>query len=178
MPYVAEQDVTVPRVIATGVDPEGREYQETESVVYPAGAVIDDDQIAPVTQQALDDGDEHASSLLRHVSDSEADKIRAAQAAGAVAPEHEAEAEVFSQEGKDVLTRDEVTSSNPNGDPPPAVPEVDDPTEGREAADPEGLRVQEVDDSRRGDSPAPEAKAPKTEKVAPKPKSRSRAKKK
>jgi hypothetical protein len=119
VPYVAEQDVTVPRVIASGQNADGSTFYETDSVTYGEGAVVSDDQIAPDVLDRLESGDdEHLSSLLRHVSESEAKEIRASQAeAQGIAPEHEAEAEVLRQDGRDVLDRDQVIESNPNGDP-------------------------------------------------------------
>jgi hypothetical protein len=165
MPYVAEQDVTAPRVIATGRDVDGNEFYETESVPYPEGAVIDDDQLTPELRERLEDGDdERLSSLFRHVSESEADRLREEQAAGtAVPPEHEAEAEALAQDGRDVMTREEVVELNPNGDPPVVEEEAPDLSEGREAKGEEGdIRVHEVDEARRGDAPAPKPKeAPK-----------------
>lgn len=173
MPYVAEKDATLPREIARGSDPEGNEYTETESVVYPAGSVIQDDDLAPNVRERLESGDDdHLSSLVRHVSEKEAQKILAERSEGlAVAPEHEAEAEVLYQDGQDVLTREEVVETNPNGDPPDAVEEAPDLSEGREADD-ESIRSTEVDKRRRGKGKAPESKA------AAKPSKKSRAKKK
>lgn len=160
MPYVAEADVTLPRTIAVGQAPDGSEYQETESVTYGKGQVIDDDQVTSDVRRRVDDGDDHLSSLVRHVSDSEAKKIRDEQAGRtARVPEHEAEAEVFHQNGDDVLTRKEVVDLNQYGDPPVVEEETPDLSEGREAEGEEGdIRVHEVDDRRRGDAPAPEGR--------------------
>ena len=178
MPYVAEKDVNLPRVIARGTDPEGNEFTETESVVYAQGAVIQDDDIADDVRERLESGDDdHLSSLVSHVSESEAQDLLAQQGGGPVAPEHEAEAEVLYQDGQDVLTREEVVESNPNGDPPAVEEEVPDMSEGRDSEDPESIRSTEVDAERRGEGEAPEP-VPAAEEGEAKPKrGRGRAKK-
>ena len=109
----------------------------------------------------MESGDnDHLNSLVRHVSESEAQRIVAEQSGGTVvAPEHEAEAEVLYQDGKDVLTREEVIESNPNGDPVAVEEDVPDLTEEREPED-EGLRSTEVDAKRRGDGDAPKPVPP------------------
>jgi hypothetical protein len=160
MPYVVLKDTSVPRVIASGTDAEGREYVEEESATYGTGTVLGDEDVSPSVRERLDDGDEHLGSLLKHVSDSEAEKLRAEQAQSQPRiPEHEAEAEVLAQDGQDVLTRDEVTELNLNGDPEAAEEVEDDASEGREAEDPDAVRIKEVDDRRRGDADAPKAKS-------------------
>lgn len=159
MPVLIEQDTNLPRVVASGTDPSGVEYSETESVVYRKGQVVYEDDLTPETVEALESGDEDLSRVARVISESEAEEIEAKQAGvEPVAPEHEAEAEVLSQDGKDVLTREEVVESNPNGDVEPVEEEEVDLTEGREAEDPESIRIKEVDAERRGDKPAPKAK--------------------
>src|SRR3954469_16781207 len=101
MPYLAESDTTLPRVAASGTDAQGNEYSETESVVYPAGSIVYEDDIAPETVDRLEGGkDEHLSSLLTHISGDEARKLEAERAEqGPIAPEHEAEAEVLATDG-------------------------------------------------------------------------------
>lgn len=174
MPYQAQADTSVPRVIARGEDAEGNEYVETESVVRVRGEVIDDSEIAPDVLERLENGDDdRLSGLLKQVSESEAKKIREEQGLEgvAVAPEHEAEAEVLAESGKDVLTHEEVVESNPNGDVPAEEEEEDDPSEGREAREEDDPRIHEVDEKRRGDAPAPEPRP-----AAKESKSRSKAK--
>lgn len=119
MPYKVEADTTLPRVIASGRDPEGNEYRETESASYSEGQVVYEEDLAPDIVERLEGGDEHLSNLLTHISDDEAEKLRAAAAAGEpIAPEHEAEAEVLRQDGKEVLTRDEIVGANVTEDGP------------------------------------------------------------
>lgn len=158
MPYVIEQDTNLPRVIAAGTGADGTEYQETESVVYPAGAVVFEKDIAPSMLDRLESGDEdHLSRIARHVSEDEAQSLLAEQRGGeAVIPEHEAEAEVLYQDGKDVLTKSEVVDLNLNGDVVAEEEEVIDASEEREPEDPDSLNSEEVDAKRRGDAPAPE----------------------
>ncbi len=160
MPVLIEQDTNLPRVVASGTDPNGVEYTETESVVYRKGQVVYEDDLTDAVVEALESGDEDLSRVARVISESEAEEIEAQQAGvEPVAPEHEAEAEVLAQDGKDVLTHEEVVESNPNGDVEPVEEEEVDLTEGREAEDAESIRIKEVDAKRRGDKPAPKAKA-------------------
>lgn len=176
MPYVAEQDVTLSRSIAVGTDPEGNEYHETESFVAPEGSVVNEDDLAPELRERVESGDDdRLSSLLRHVSESEAAKIRAEQEGGyARVPEHEAEAEVLYQDGQDVLSRDEVAELNQYGDPPAAEAEGVDLSEGREPEDAERLRSTEVDARRRGEAEAPPANPAAEDAGATVPKSRTK----
>ncbi len=107
MPYKVEDDTTLPRVLASGQDADGNEYVETESVVYRRGQVVYEDDLAPSVLDRLEEGDSHLDSLLTHVSESEAEEIRSASAAGVAVPEHEAEAEVLRQDGKEVAGKEE-----------------------------------------------------------------------
>jgi hypothetical protein len=159
MPVQIVQDTNLPRVIASGTDPDGVEYRETESVVYAAGQVVYEDDLTDEVLEALEDGDESLSQVAKVISEEEADRILAEQAGvqQAVVPEHEAEAEVFAQDGKDVVTREEQVALNPNGDVVADEVEVPDLSEGREAEDADSIRSKEVDAKRRGDSPAPDA---------------------
>lgn len=174
MPYVIENDTTLPRVVASGTDSDGNEYSETERVSYSTGQVVYEDDIAPDFLERLESGDnEHLQSLVKHVSESEAQRLLAEQGGSdVVAPEHEAEAEVLSQDGKDVLTREEVVESNPNGDVVAEEEEEPDLSEGREPEDDETIRSTEVDKERRGEGDAPEPKPAAKEKSK-----RSRSKK-
>jgi hypothetical protein len=164
MPYYIEKDTNLKRVVAEGVDNSGNPFRETESVVYPTGAVVYEQDIAPETLDRLKNGDnDHLNSLVSYIDEDEAAKILAERGqTPPVAPEHEAEAEVLHQDGKAVLTREEVTESNPNGDALQAEDVLDEEVakqdeEGRASADPDSLRVTEIDDKRRGDAAAVQA---------------------
>lgn len=158
MPYVIEKDTNLPRVIASGTGADGSSFEETESVPYPAGAVVFEKDIAPGMLERLESGDEdHLATIARHVSESEAQDILAERSGSvAVVAEHEAEAEVLYQDGKDVLTKSEVVDLNLNGDPAAEEEVIDDITEEREPENPDSLNSEEVDAKRRGSGEAPE----------------------
>lgn len=120
MPYLIEQDTNLPRVIARGTNSEGDEFVETESVVHAEGDVVYEDDIAPAMLERLESGEEdHLSRIAKHISEEEAENIIAERNASApLVPEHEAEAEVFKQDGQEVLSMEEKAESNPNGDYP------------------------------------------------------------
>lgn len=81
MPYQAEKDATIPKVIATGVDDRGEATATYESITYATGAVIFETDIAPHVLSRLEDGsDDRLSAMLRFVDESEARRILAEQA--------------------------------------------------------------------------------------------------
>lgn len=90
MPYQAESDTTIPRVIGRRANAVGERVAVYESVNYATGAVIFEEDIAPHVLRRLEEGDDHLSSLLRYVDEAEAQNILAAQSGGSrPAPETE-----------------------------------------------------------------------------------------
>lgn len=80
MPYQAEKDATITRVIASGTNAAGEATATYESVTYAAGAVLYENDIAPHIVRRLEEGDDHLSTLLRYIDDAEAREILAQQA--------------------------------------------------------------------------------------------------
>lgn len=81
MPYQAEKDATIPRVIAEGKNDAGEVTATYESVTHAAGAVIYENDIAPHILRRLEEGDDHLSTLLRYIDDNEAREILGQQSA-------------------------------------------------------------------------------------------------
>lgn len=81
MPYQAEQDTTIPKVIGTRKGPLGKTLVLKESINYATGAIVLEKDIDPDVLSRLEAGDDHLSTLLRYVDPAEARAIMAEQQA-------------------------------------------------------------------------------------------------
>lgn len=97
MPYQANRDATIPKVIGTTRNAENEKVAHYESVTYPEGSVVFEQDIAPHVLRRLEDGDDHLSSLLRYIDEAEARQILGQQAQDA-ASEPVDEGEILHQE--------------------------------------------------------------------------------
>lgn len=122
MPYQAERDATIPKVIGKTRNPDGERVAHYESVTYSAGAIIFEEDIAPHVLRRLEEGDDHVSSLLRYVDEAEARKILREQAQEA-ASQPSGEREILHQEERlgsspSVEPETEVADAPPYEAPP------------------------------------------------------------
>jgi len=70
MPYkVLVDGATVLRQIGDWKTSGGETVYDNVATVYPKGTVLADEDVSPVLQKLLDDGDEHVSSLLEKTSE-------------------------------------------------------------------------------------------------------------
>ena len=70
MPYeVLVDGATVLKSIGESQAPDGTVVYDNVSTVYPAGAIIADEDVSPVVKKAYEDGDEHVLSLLKETGD-------------------------------------------------------------------------------------------------------------
>lgn len=81
MPYQANQDVTIPKIIGSRPVAGGKRIGLKESINYVTGAVIFEKDIAPDVLARLENGsDDHLATLLTYVDPSEARAILDQQA--------------------------------------------------------------------------------------------------
>ena len=127
MPYQANRDATISKVIGTMRNAEGEKVAHYESVTYPEGAIVFEQDIAPHVLRRLEEGDDHLSSLLRYVDEAEARRILGSQIQDA-ASEPVDEGEILHQEermGAEAGNSPSVgpefnTQGEPPYEPPPA----------------------------------------------------------
>jgi hypothetical protein len=97
MPYQAERDATISKVIGTSRNAEGEKVAHYESVTYPAGSVVFEQNIAPHVLRRLEHGDDHLSSLLSYIDEAEARQLMGEQIQAA-ASQPVGEEEILHQE--------------------------------------------------------------------------------
>lgn len=141
MPYQAEQDVTIPKVIGTRMGPGDKRIELKESINYSTGVIVLEKDIDPAVLSRLEAGDDHLSTLLRYVDPAEARAIMAEQVAAF---------ESQSTNGEEVLHNEErLAGDGPTADPSVVVetgPGYEEPAVEENAETPaEGTHVETAD---------------------------------
>lgn len=117
MPYQANRDATIPKIIGTTRNAEGERVAHYESVTYPAEAVVFEKEIAPHVLRRLEEGDDRLSSLLRYIDPAEAQQILGEQVQE-VASLPSGEEEILHQEERMGAEASGAPSASPEFDTP------------------------------------------------------------